>query len=72
LDDAYVWLIVGLCALFIVVLLSYKFFTWMKWVSREVRYLNREIRRAPQAEKKHWIRRKRRLVWSWLPFVKYR
>ena len=37
----------------------------------ELRYLKREIERAIGREKKYWIRRRRKLWLSLLPFVKY-
>ena len=39
--------------------------------SRELKYLNGEIGRTEGAERRHWIRQKRRLWLSWIPFVKY-
>jgi len=37
----------------------------------ELRYLNTEIHRTEGRERKHYIRRRRRLWLSLLPFVKY-
>ena len=37
----------------------------------ELRYLNREIRRTVGDERRYWIRRRRRLWLSLIPFVKY-
>ena len=39
--------------------------------SSELRYLNNEIRRTTGAERRHWIRQRRRLWLSLIPFVKY-
>lgn len=39
--------------------------------SRELRYLKCEIRRSHGSERRYWKRRKRRLWWSILPFIKY-
>lgn len=39
--------------------------------SRELRYLNLEIGRTEGAERKFWIRRRRRLWLSLIPFVRY-
>lgn len=38
---------------------------------RELRYLNSEIGRNVGAERRYWIRRRRRLWLSLLPFFKY-
>ena len=39
--------------------------------SSELKYLNCEIARTSGDERKHWIRRRRRLWLSWIPFVRY-
>ncbi len=38
---------------------------------RELRYLNKEIQCTHGAERQYWIRQRRRLWLSLLPFVKY-
>lgn len=38
---------------------------------RELRYLNKEIACNTGAERKYWVRERRRLWLSLLPFVKY-
>ena len=40
--------------------------------SQELKYLNTEIRRTHGRERKHYIRKRRRLWLSLIPFVKYR
>lgn len=37
----------------------------------ELKYINGEIRRTSGREQKHWKKKKRRLLLSLLPFVKY-
>ena len=37
----------------------------------ELRRLELEIERSTGEEKKHWARRKRRLLWSLVPFCRY-
>ena len=39
--------------------------------SHELRYINCEIGRTTGEERKHWIRQRRRLWLSLIPFVKY-
>ncbi|MBR3778986.1 MAG: hypothetical protein IKL13_04625 [Clostridia bacterium] len=46
-------------------------FSWLNWFYRELRYLNSEIKRNEGREKKRWIKRRRRLWLSIIPFVKY-
>lgn len=38
---------------------------------RELRYLNQEIARTEGREQQHYIRRKKRLLLSLIPFVRY-
>lgn len=38
---------------------------------RELRYLNNEIGRTEGRERQHYIRRKKRLLLSLIPFVRY-
>ena len=38
---------------------------------RELRYLNQEIARTEGRERQHYIRRKKRLLLSLIPFVRY-
>ena len=48
---------------------------WFAWYSekfsKELRYLNMEIRRTRGAERRHYLRRRRKLWLSLIPFVKY-
>ena len=43
----------------------------LKDFSQELKYLNCEIRRSTGEERKYWIRQRRRLWLSLLPFVEY-
>lgn len=60
--------IVILIVLFALVAVSIRFFSAF---ARELTYLNCEIRRAEGQERKYWLRKRRRLWLSLLPFVKY-
>ena len=55
-------------ALIIFVVFAVSFYNYF---SRELQYLNTEIRRTDGEEKRYWIRKRRRLWLSLLPFVKY-
>ena len=69
--DTVIGLLVALtavCALFFLLIgfvLRYGHFT------RELRRLNNEIGRTYGAERRYWVRRRRRLWLSLLPFVRY-
>ena len=56
----------------IFIILLYGFCKFINDFSRELRFLNNEINRTRGTERKHWIRRKRKLWLSLIPFVKYR
>lgn len=65
------WRGVGVVALFVSFgLLMYLCLFFQKF-SAELRYLNIEIERTEGAERKYWIRKRRRLWLSLIPFVKY-
>ena len=44
---------------------------FLQWFCRELRYVNKEIARTHGNEKKHWEKRKKRLIRSLIPFVRY-
>lgn len=44
---------------------------WIRWFRRELKYINIEIRRNTGREQQRWLRRRRRLFLSVIPFVKY-
>lgn len=63
--------IIGVLAVFIILLLLVGSASFFNDFSQELRYLNTEIKRTAGAERKHYIRRRRKLWLSLLPFVKY-
>lgn len=44
---------------------------WIRWFRRELKFINTEIRRNTGREQQRWLRRRRRLWMSVIPFVKY-
>ena len=66
-------LIIILCLILIplLLLLSAAIIRRYYHFSRELRYLNKEIRRTCGSERKVWLRRRRKLWLSLLPFVRY-
>lgn len=54
-----------------VVLFFALFVPWLRDFRRELRYINMEIQRNTGREREHWIKRKRRLKLSILPFFHY-
>lgn len=61
-------------AIFIILILVGLFIrlcTFIEDFASELRYLNREIDRTDGSERRHWIRKRRKLWLSLIPFVKY-
>ena len=69
-DTGLYWL-VGIVAVFFLILLLFGLVSFINDFSTELRYLNNEIRRTDGAERRHYIRQRRRLWLSLIPFVKY-
>ena len=44
---------------------------WIRWFRRELKFINIEISRNSGREQQRWVRRRRRLFLSVIPFVKY-
>ena len=65
-------LITGIVIVLAVVIFLAVFLPWLRDFRHEMRYINMEIQRNRGREREHWIKRKRRLWLSLLPFVKYR
>lgn len=69
--DAQTWFLIAVSALILGSLLIYSIALSIIEFTRELRYLNSEIHRAIGAERKYWIRQRRRLWLSLIPFVRY-
>ena len=70
-SDTLIVLVIVIIAIMAISALMVGMVSSMNSFSRELRYLNREIKRSYGVERKHWLRRRRRLWLSLLPFVKY-
>lgn len=64
------WLL-GIIIVFFAVLLLIGLASFLNDFSQELKYRNNEIARTTGAERKHYIRQRRRLWLSLIPFVKY-
>lgn len=69
-DTELYWLI-GIVAAFFLIIVLFGLVSFINDFSQELRYLNNEIRRTYGAERRHWIRQRRRLWLSLIPFVRY-
>ena len=70
-SDTALYILVGIVAVFFLFILIGRFAMFINDFSHELRYLNNEIGRTEGEEREHWIRQKRRLWLSLIPFVKY-
>ena len=69
--DIEVYLLIGIFAVCILIILLYGLGHFINDFSRELKYLNCEIGRTRGSERRRWKRRRRKLWLSLLPFVKY-
>jgi len=70
-NDSALYLLVGLVAFGFLILLLFGFAQFLNDFSQELKYLNNEIGRTSGEERQYWIRRRRQLWLSLIPFVKY-
>ena len=63
--------IVILIIIFLLLLIFFSFLNWYIEFSKELRYLNIEIKRCIGREKLYYKKKRRKLFLSILPFVKY-
>ena len=71
IDSQMMSLLAGSLVVLALVVFLAVFLPWLRDFRHEMRYINMEIRRNRGREREHWIKRKRRLWLSILPFVKY-
>lgn len=69
--DTELYVLIGILAAFILVILFVNLCMFANDFSRELKYVNGEIDRTEGAEQRYWIRKRRRLWLSLIPFVKY-
>lgn len=71
MSDSFFYLILAAAAIVIACGLIVFAAQFLNDFTRELRYLKGEIQRNTGAERRHWIRRRRRLWLSLLPFIRY-
>ena len=70
-SNLFFYVLIGITAAFILIFIVYNFSLFLNDFSSELKYLNSEISRTEGLEREHWIRTRRRLWLSLLPFIKY-
>ena len=68
---ALVWIGVAIIGGVISIALLLNFFEWLSFFQKELRRINGEIERTEGRERAHWKKRKKRLLLSIIPFVRY-
>lgn len=69
--DTALYVLIGIVAAFFLFLLLFGLVSFYNDFSHELKYINCEIRRTDGSERRYWIRKRRRLWLSLIPFVKY-
>ena len=70
-DVSILWIIVGIIGIVIAVALAINLADYITFFRKELRHLNQEIGRTSGREQRYWKKRKRRLLLSLIPFIKY-
>ncbi len=70
-SDIGFYFLIGIVAVFFFILMLVGLVSFINDFSSELRYLNNEIGRTEGAEQRYWIRMRRRLWLSLIPFVKF-
>ena len=65
------WILVGIVAVLVLFRLLVGLFMFIDDFTMELKHLNVEIVRNTGAECEYWLRRRRRLWLSLIPFIKY-
>ena len=69
--DTLLYVLIGFVAVFILIILLFGLAQFINGFSQELKYINGEIKRTDGSERRYWIRQRRRLWLSVIPFVKY-
>ncbi len=69
--DNEIWILIGIIAIPILLVLLVELCVFINNFSSELNYINCEIGRTTGAERDYWIRKRRRLWLSLIPFVRY-
>lgn len=70
-QDTGFYILIGIIGFFLLIGLLFGLAQFLNDFMSELRYLNNEIGSTDGEERKHWIRQRRRLWLSLIPFVKY-
>ena len=70
-SDTLFCILVGILVIFILIVVLVYFIQWLDFFTQELKQLNNEIGRTTGREQKHWKKRKKRLLLSIIPFIRY-
>lgn len=66
-----VWIGLAFIGAVLAIAILINLFEWITFFRKELRHLNGEIQRTSGRERAYWKKRKKRLLLSIIPFVKY-
>ena len=66
-----IYILAGIIGVVLMILVLAYFIEWLQWFRKELRYLNNEINRTTGKEQRQYIKRRKRLLRSLIPFVRY-
>lgn len=69
--DTELYVLIGIVAAFFLFLLLFGLVSFFNDFFQELKYINCEIKRTDGSERRYWIRQRRKLWLSLIPFVKY-
>lgn len=70
-SDSLLFFVLGILLIFLVIFVLIAFTEWLIRFRKELKILTGEIYRTEGWERKYWIRKRRKLWLSLLPFVRY-
>lgn len=70
-SDALIFVLGAVVGIILLAAVILRFVTWLSEFQQELDMLNTEIGRTSGREQRYWLKRKRRLWLSIIPFVKY-
>lgn len=69
--DTPLYIFLSIAAIIFLILVISKLYLSIKEFFLELRYINCELHRATDSERSYWLRRRKRLWLSLIPFVRY-
>lgn len=65
------WIIIGVTVVILAIPLAIRGMSFWRFFTRELKYIEIEIERTEGREQKYWKKKKKKLLMSLIPFVRY-